>query len=65
MSLHVEYLFFGGFQHPPIDGCATASCNFDALTGGDEYTSFYSAMLIWKPVQVLFYGRQVPNIFFL
>ena len=21
-------IFFGGFQHPPVDGCSTASCNF-------------------------------------
>ena len=37
--------FFGGCQCPPVNGCSTASCNFGALTGGDEYTSFYSAIL--------------------
>ena len=37
--------FFGGFQHPPVDSCSIASCNFGALTGGDERTYFYSAIL--------------------
>ena len=37
--------FFCGFQCPPINGCSTASCNFGALMGGDEYTFFYSAIL--------------------
>ena len=39
--------FFGGFQHPSVNGCSTASCNFGALTG-DEHTSFYSAILNQK-----------------
>ena len=33
--------FFGGFQNLPIDGYSTASCNFGALAGGDEHSSFY------------------------
>ena len=37
--------FFGGFQCPPINGCSAASCNFGALPGGDEHTSFYSTIL--------------------
>ena len=37
--------FFGGFQCPPVDGCSKAGCNFGALIGGDEYTSFYSTIL--------------------
>ena len=37
--------FFGGFQHPPINGCSTASCDLGVLTGGGEHTSFYSAIL--------------------
>ena len=37
--------FFGEFQHFPVDGCSTASCSFGALTAGDEYMSFYSAIL--------------------
>ena len=32
--------FFSGFQCPPIDGCSTPSCDFGALTGADERTSF-------------------------
>ena len=39
--------FFGGFQHPPMDGCSTACCNSGALRG-DEHMSFYSAILIQK-----------------
>ena len=34
-----------GFQHPPVNGCSTASCNFGSLPGGEERTSFYSAIL--------------------
>ena len=43
-------IFFGGFQHPLVDGCSTASCNFDDLIGRDEPMSFYSAMLNLKPM---------------
>ena len=42
------FFFFGGFQNSPINGCSTASCNFVALTGGDEHTSFFSAILNQK-----------------
>ena len=37
--------FFGGIQHSPVDGYSAPSCNFGVLTGGDELTSFYSAIL--------------------
>ena len=37
--------FFGVFQHSPIDACSAASCDFGVLAGGDECTSFYSAIL--------------------
>ena len=37
--------FFGGIQHSLVDGCSTASCNFGVLTGEEECTSFYSAIL--------------------
>ena len=47
LSLNVRY-FFGGFQCSPVNGCSTASCNFGALAGGDECTSFYSAILNQK-----------------
>ena len=46
--------FFSGFQHPPVNGCSTASCNLCALTGGDEHTSFSSAILNQKSDKVLF-----------
>ena len=41
--------FFDGFQRPPVSGCSTASCDFGALAGGDELTSFYCAMLNLNP----------------
>ena len=34
--------FFGRFQHPPVNDCSTASCDFDALAGGDEYMFLFS-----------------------
>ena len=37
--------FWGGFQHSPVDACSAASCSFDVLTGEDECTCFYSAIL--------------------
>ena len=40
--------FFGVFQHLPASVCSTASCDFGALAGGDEHTSFYCAILNWK-----------------
>ena len=47
LSLDVRCLFCG-FQCPPVNSCSTASCNCGALTV-DECTSFYSAILNWKP----------------
>ena len=41
--------FFGGFQHPSVEGCSTSSCSFGVLAGGDERTSFYSTILSQKP----------------
>ena len=40
----------GGFQCPPVNGCSTASCDFGALAGGDEHTSFYSATWTRSPI---------------
>ena len=39
--------FFSRFWHPPGNGCS-ATCDFSVLTGGDECTSFYSAILNWR-----------------
>ena len=47
-------LFSGGFQCPPVDGCSTASFDFNDFTGGDDHMSFYSTILIWSPKGVLF-----------
>ena len=44
--------FFGEFQHPPLDGCSTASCNFGALIEGNEHMPFYSAILNQKPIVI-------------
>ena len=46
--------FFGGFQHPPVNGCSTVSCNFGILKGGDECTSLYSTILNWKSLTLFF-----------
>ena len=46
LSLSFFFFFFGGIQHSPVDSCSAASCNFGVLTGEDECTSFYSAILI-------------------
>ena len=43
--------FFGGLQYPLVNGCSTASCDFGALAGGDEHTSFYSSILNWMGSQ--------------
>ena len=48
-SYHLPAAFFGRFQHPPVDGCSADSCNFGALSGGDERTSFCPTVLNWKP----------------
>ena len=37
--------FSGGIQHCPVDGCSAVSCSFGGLTGEDDCTSFYSAVL--------------------
>ena len=40
--------FFGGFPHPPVDGCSAASCAFGVLAGDGECTPFYSTILyVW------------------
>ena len=43
---------FGRFQHPPVDSCSTASCDFGALAGGHELMFVYSAILNQKPLTV-------------
>ena len=30
-------IFFGGTQHPPVNGCSAASCNFGVLPGEGEH----------------------------
>ena len=31
LSLDHAVSFFGGYQHPPVDGCSTTSCDFCAV----------------------------------
>ena len=56
--------FFGGFQCFPVDGCSKASCNFGALAGGDECTSFYSTILNQKPLILLKRSLVFPILLF-
>ena len=37
--------FFGGIQHSPANSCSAARCKFGVLTGEDECTSFYTAIV--------------------
>ena len=37
--------FFGGFQHPPVNGCSIAGCDCGAFAGENECMSFYSTIL--------------------
>ena len=41
-------IIFWWDPNSPVDGCSTVSCNFGVLTGEDECTSFYSAILCHK-----------------
>ena len=63
-SLHMEYLFSGRLQHPPVDGSSTASCDFGALAGGNECISFYSAILDQSPILIFFFIVEFINISF-
>ena len=38
--------FFGGCQCPSVSGGSAASCDFGALAGGDERTSFCSRVFV-------------------
>ena len=40
-------IFFSEFQHPPVDVWSVASCNFGVPTG-DQHTSFYSTILVYR-----------------
>ena len=37
-------IFFGGFQHSPVDGCSAAGCNFGVFVE-EELMYFYSVIL--------------------
>ena len=46
LALGCGVSFLGGIQHSLVDGCSAVSCNFGILTGADECTLFYSAILL-------------------
>ena len=48
LSLDVGYLFFGGFQCPPVSGRSTARCNLGALAGWDSSAFSKPSLYIWK-----------------
>ena len=62
--------FLGRIQHSPVNGCSAASCDFGVLTGEDEHTSFYSAILPvipspcpptpWSTVSLLLWNHRYP-----
>ena len=62
LSLDMGVSFFGGFQWPPVKGCSTASCDFGALAGGDEHTSFYFAVLNQKLCFVLALSAKASSL---
>ena len=38
------FSFWGRFQHPPVNGYSTVSCDFDTLAGGDKHMSICSVL---------------------
>ena len=46
--------FFGGFQHPPFNGCSAANCGFDVLTEEDELMPFCSTILLVYDLNINF-----------
>ena len=62
LSLAMGYSFFGGLQHPPVNGRSAGVCIFSAFAGEDERTSFYSTVLI-TGVDFFFAMYYLINIF--
>ena len=56
--------FFGGIQHPPVEGCSAASCESGVLTGEDEHTSFYSVIWVSPVAGIFFYFRATRDSWF-
>ena len=57
--------FFGGLQHPPVDGRAAAGSDFGALGDGNECTSFYSTILNQNTVLFfVFFSYKMFTIFY-
>ena len=55
-SLGCGVSFFGGIQHFPVNSCSAESCNFGVLTGENECTSFYSAIVKLQWISIPFSG---------
>ena len=66
LSLDVGYLFWGG-QHPPVNGCSTASCHFCALTGDDIILSAHKFLdlLLDQGLANIFYKESHSKCFML
>ena len=47
----VVVFLFGGTQHSPVNDHSAESCNFGSLTGKDEFTPFYFAILTYSWAQ--------------
>ena len=71
LALGHRVSFFGGIQHSPVNGFSAASCNFGVLTGENEWTPFYSAILdamklsslshLGKPLLLLLFSCSVMS----
>ena len=48
LLLDVEYLFFGGIQHSPVDGCSVSSCNFEVLSEENEHILLFRHSKLWE-----------------
>ena len=46
-------IIFGGTHHSPVNGHSAESCNFGSLTGKDEFTPFYFAVLTYSWAQTV------------
>ena len=47
----IVVVLFGGTQHSPVNDHSAESCNFGSLTGKDEFTPFYFAILTYSWAQ--------------
>ena len=55
--------FFDGFLHCPVHGYSAASWDFGVVSGGDECTSFHSAILNQSSLLLLFFKKCCSLLF--